>query len=103
MPSPSPTSSRSDAYPLLAGLDCKACGFPTCREMGKAILAGQGKAEKCVKYSSEVLLRVDGSVIPLNKFTGSALANVVLGFIKTLKGSEAPHRVELEFEVRDDA
>jgi hypothetical protein len=48
------------------------------------------------------VLRVDGSVIALNKFTGSALANVVLGFIKTLKGSESPHRVELEFEVRGD-
>jgi molybdopterin-guanine dinucleotide biosynthesis protein B len=88
------------AYPLLAGLNCKACGFKTCGEMGKAILAGEESATKCVKYSSEVVLRVDGSVIPLNKFTGSALANVVLGFMKTLKGSEAPHRVELEFEVR---
>jgi molybdopterin-guanine dinucleotide biosynthesis protein B len=91
------------AYPLLAGLNCKACGSPTCRELGKTILSGEGNAERCVKYSHEVLLRVDGSVIPLNKFTGSALANVVLGFIKTLKGSEAPHRVELEFEVREDA
>jgi molybdopterin-guanine dinucleotide biosynthesis protein B len=90
------------AYPLLAGLNCKACGYPTCGEMGRAILAGQGSAGKCVKYSAEVLLRVDGSVISLNKFTGSALANVVLGFLKTLKGGEAPHRVELEFEVRGD-
>lgn len=91
------------AYPLLAGLNCKACGSPTCRELGKAILAGDGNAQSCVKYRHEVLLRVDGSVIPLNKFTGAALANVVLGFMKTLKGSEAPHRVEIEFEVREDA
>jgi molybdopterin-guanine dinucleotide biosynthesis protein B len=90
------------AYPLLAGLNCKACGFKTCGEMGRAILAGEGDAAKCVKYGSGVVLRVDGSVIALNKFTGSALANVVLGFIKTLKGSESPHRVELEFEVRGD-
>ncbi len=88
---------------MLAGLNCKACGSPTCRELGKAILAGDGDAESCVKYRHEVLLKVDGSVIPLNKFTGSALANVVLGFMKTLKGSEAPHKVELEFEVMEDA
>jgi molybdopterin-guanine dinucleotide biosynthesis protein B len=91
------------AYPMLAGLDCKACGFPTCRELGKTILTGERKAESCVKYSHDVLLRVDSSVIPLNKFTGSALVNVVLGFMKTLKGSEAPHQVELEFEVKKDA
>ena len=91
------------AYPLLAGLNCKGCGFKTCGELGRAILAGEEDAEKCVKYGSDVVLRVDGSVIPLNKFTGSALANVVLGFMKTLKGSESPHKVELEFEVRGDA
>jgi hypothetical protein len=70
--------------------------------MGRAILQGQCEAEKCVKYSGEVKLRVDDSTIPLKKFTGSALANVVLGFLKTLKGSETPHHVELEFEVRGD-
>jgi molybdopterin-guanine dinucleotide biosynthesis protein B len=91
------------AYPLLAGMNCKACGYKTCGELGRAILAGEVKAAKCVKYSAEVLLHVDGSVIALNKFTGSALANIVLGFLKSLKGSEAPHRVELEFEVRGDA
>jgi molybdopterin-guanine dinucleotide biosynthesis protein B len=91
------------SYPLLAGLNCKACGFPTCREMGKAILSGQVDAGKCVKYGSPVTLKVDESTVPMNKFVQSALVNVVLGFIKTLKGSEAPHRVELEFEVRDDA
>jgi molybdopterin-guanine dinucleotide biosynthesis adapter protein len=90
------------AYPMLAGLDCKACGYLTCKEMGRAILQGQCEAEKCVKYSGEVMLRVDGSTIPLNKFTGSALANVILGFLKTLKGSENPHHVELDFEVRGD-
>ncbi|HIH88196.1 TPA: molybdopterin-guanine dinucleotide biosynthesis protein B [Candidatus Bathyarchaeota archaeon] len=91
------------AYPLLAGLNCKACGFKTCGEMGVAILAGETEAAKCVKYGGKVVLRVDGSVVALNKFTGSALANVILGFLKTLKGSESPHRVELEFEVRGDA
>ncbi len=90
------------AYPLLAGLDCKACGFETCGDLGRAILAGEAAAGKCVRYGGEVVLRVDGSVVALNKFTGSALANVVLGFLKTLKGAEEPRRVELVFEVRGD-
>ena len=93
---------EKNAYPMLASLNCKVCGYPTCREMGKAILQGQCDAKKCVKYSGEVMLRVDGSTIPLNKFTGSALANVILGFLKTLKGSETPRHVELDFEVRGD-
>jgi len=88
------------AYPLLAGLNCNGCGFKTCGELGRAILASEVGAEKCVKYGSDIVLRVDGSLIPLNKFTGSALVNIVLGFMKTLKGSESPHKVELEFEVR---
>ncbi len=54
------------AYPLLAGLNCKGCGYKTCGELGRAILAGEGDAEKCIKYGSDVVLRVDGSVIPLN-------------------------------------
>jgi molybdopterin-guanine dinucleotide biosynthesis protein B len=91
---------EKNAYPMLASLNCKACGYPTCREMGKAILQGQCDAEKCVKYSGKVMLRVNGSTIPLNKFTASALANVIVGFLKTLKGSETPHHVELNFEVR---
>jgi len=93
---------EKNSYPMLAGLNCKACGYPTCREMGKAILKGQCDAKICVKYSGEVMLRVDGSAIPLNKFTGSALANVIVGFLKTLKGSETPHHVELDFEVMGD-
>jgi molybdopterin-guanine dinucleotide biosynthesis protein B len=94
---------EAHAFPLLAGMNCKGCGYKTCRELGRAILMGEGKATKCVKYCGEVLLRVDGTVVPLNKFTGATLANVVLGFLKTLKGGEVQHQVELEFEVRDDA
>ena len=90
------------AYPLLAGLDCKACGYLTCGEMGKAILAGHAKAEKCIKYNSDIVLKVDDSTIALNSFVQSALTNVVLGFLKTLKGAEEPHKVKLEFEVSSD-
>ncbi len=43
------------AYPLLAGMNCKACGYKTCGELGRAILAGEMKAAKCVKYSAEVV------------------------------------------------
>jgi molybdopterin-guanine dinucleotide biosynthesis protein B len=88
------------AYPLLGGLDCKACGYPTCGEMGKAILAENAKAERCVNYNSDVVLKVDDSAVALNSFIQSALANVVLGFLKTLKGAEEPHNVKIEFGVR---
>lgn len=91
------------AYPLLAGLNCKECGYASCREMGKAILEGRTTADNCVKYSSDVSLKIDGSTVALNSFVQSTLANVVLGFLKTLKGAEEPHKVELGFEVKDDA
>ena len=94
---------EAQAYPLLAGLNCKACGYTSCKEMGKAILEGRTTADKCVNYSSGVSLKVDGSIVALNNFVQLTLVNVILGFLKTLKGVEEPHRVELDFEVKDDA
>jgi len=89
---------ESSAFPLLLGLDCHSCGHPNCRSMGAALLAGESEITQCIGYGSQFKLRVNDIDVPLNNFTRVAMQNVILGFIKTLKGGEEAKKVELEFE-----
>jgi hypothetical protein len=50
-----------------------------------------------VKKSFETEIWVDGKQLPLNNMMQETLANVVLGFSKTLKGTDvAPESVEVK-------
>ena len=89
------------AFPILPELDCRACGFEDCKNMAKAILLGEADFKKCVGYGSSFNLKVNDKNIPLGSFVQSALTNVVLGFIKTLKGAEEPSKVEIKFELSE--
>ncbi|RLI10294.1 molybdopterin-guanine dinucleotide biosynthesis protein B [Candidatus Bathyarchaeota archaeon] len=88
------------AFPLLPGLDCGGCGYESCGDLARAILAGEAKMEKCVNRSAgAVRLRVDGRALALKPFVQKAVRNVVLGMVRTLKGGEDPRRVEVAFDV----
>jgi len=89
---------ESNAFPLLPGLDCHSCGYPDCKSMGEALLAGEAEITQCIGYGSQFNLKVNDVDVPLNNFTRAAMQNVILGFIKTLKGGEEAKKVELEFE-----
>lgn len=89
---------ESKSFPMLPGLDCKQCDYPDCLTMGKAILAGQATIDHCIGFNSSFLLKVNDIDITLNQFTKRALENIILGFIKTLKGGEEAKKVRLEFE-----
>jgi len=67
--------------------------------MGKAILAGQATIDQCVGYNASFILKVNEVNIALNNFTKRAMENVIIGFIKTLKGGEKAKKVQLEFEM----
>ena len=86
------------AFPLLPGLDCHSCGYPDCKTMGAALLSGESDISQCVGYGADFMLRVNDTDIPLGGFTRKALQNVVLGFIKSLKGGEDAKKIQLEFE-----
>ena len=90
------------AYPMLPGLDCRSCGYDDCKSMGVALLAGETELSQCVGYRSDGILKVDGVRVAMGNFVRTAMVNVVLGFIKTLKGGEKARKVELSFEVDDD-
>ena len=90
------------AYHMLPGLDCNSCGYDDCRSMGAALLAGESKLDQCVGYRTDGTLKVNGVDVPMNNFIRKAMQNVVLGFVKTLKGADEAKKVELTFEVTDN-
>ncbi len=93
---------ESRAYPMLPGVNCHGCGYPDCKSLGKAVLGGDTEATQCIRNYVAFTLKVNGESVPLNNFTRRALTNMLMGFIKTLKGGEDAERVELAFEVDPD-
>lgn len=89
---------EAKAYPLLPGLNCHGCGYDDCKEMGKALLAGEAEINKCVGYGSSFSLRVNDQEVAMNNFTRATMENVILGFLKTLKGGDEARKIKLEFE-----
>ena len=90
------------AYPILPGLDCHSCGYNDCKSMGAALLAGEAELSQCVGYRSDGALKVNGVDVAMGNFVRDIMKNVVLGFIKSLKGGEKARKVEISFEVIDD-
>jgi molybdopterin-guanine dinucleotide biosynthesis protein B len=90
------------AYPMLPGLDCHSCGYDDCKSMGAALLVGEAELSQCVGYRSDAMLKVNGVDVAMGNFVRGIMKNVVLGFIKSLKGGEKARKVEISFEVDDD-
>jgi molybdopterin-guanine dinucleotide biosynthesis protein B len=87
------------AFPVLPGLDCRGCGFDSCLEFGKALLAGDAVLGACVGFGSGFSLRVEGKEVVLGPFVQDVTRSVVLGLLSSFKGVGQPGRVELSFEV----
>lgn len=86
------------AIPLLPGLNCGKCGYPSCKELARAVLAGEEEAWSCVNLPSRnVHILLDGAPLSINPFVGRVLRNVVMGVLSTLKGVGAPESVEVKF------
>lgn len=89
---------EAKAFPMLPGIDCHSCGYPDCKTMGAALLVGKSEITQCVGYKGDFLLKVNDVNVPLGGFTRTVLQNIVIGFIKSLKGGDDPHKIQLEFE-----
>jgi len=58
-----------------------------------------GESHKTVKKSFETEMWVDGKKLSLNHFVQETIANVMLGFSRTLKGLDAvPENIELKIK-----
>ncbi len=71
----------------LPGIDCGSCGFSTCQELGRELLKGNKSLSDCVVLSAkkDVVLKVDGKIVPLLPFVEDLLKNMTLEALSTLK------------------
>jgi molybdopterin-guanine dinucleotide biosynthesis protein B len=94
---------EAKAFPLLPGLDCGGCGYGSCRDLARAILAGDAGAERCVSYAGgAVRLTVDGVAVPMKSFVQDVIGNAVVGMVRALKGVGDVRRVELSIDAGGD-
>jgi hypothetical protein len=58
-----------------------------------------GESHRIVKKHFETEMWVDGQKLPLNYFVQETIANVMLGFSRTLKGLDsAPEKIEVKIK-----
>jgi hypothetical protein len=56
-----------------------------------------GESHRTVKKNFETEMWIDGQKLPLNHFVQETVANVMLGFSKTLKGLDSvPEKMEVK-------
>jgi len=77
------------AYGILPYMDCKDCGFESCKDMAKAVAEGKTTEQICVmKKMKDIELKVDGKPVPMNPFVQTFVQNTTLGMISSLRGEE---------------
>ena len=58
-----------------------------------------GESHRTVKKNFETEMWVDGQKLPLNHFVQETVANIMLGFSKTLKGLDTvPEKMEVKIK-----
>ena len=87
------------ALPLLPGLDCKRCGYTSCKEFVLGVLEGRAKLEDCQVLSAKVRLVVDGRGVELNAFMQELIAGMITGMTSTLKKAKG-REIELKVTAR---
>ncbi len=70
----------------LPGLDCGSCGRSNCRELACEIVAGAATSADCKAARSEVEVRINGQILPLNDFLQRFLSGSIRGMLKECKG-----------------
>jgi molybdopterin-guanine dinucleotide biosynthesis protein B len=76
------------AFPNLPCLShCGECGYSSCYEFAKAIVAEKEKAKKCpLLMRDDVVLEVNGDRVPLKLFPRLIIKNMVIGMVSSLNG-----------------
>ena len=88
---------ESDGF-LLAGLNCEACGFDTCKGLLQGIIRGEKELSDCTVLQDDSRVEIDGHRINLSPFVASIMRETFSGFLKSLKGV-TPGRVRIEFDL----
>ncbi len=72
----------------LPRLNCTSCGYDSCAQLARAIVAGEKKPQDCPVLQGKVYLQVNGKSIALNPFTARIVAGAMHGMVQELKGVE---------------
>ncbi len=76
------------SYGFLQNMDYKKLGFKNSIDLAKAIINGNLNYEEEIIEPNDVLLRIDGKIIPLNLFVQDFIKSTVEGMITSLKTDE---------------
>lgn len=75
------------SYGILPYMDCKDCGFESCKDMAKAAVKGEVTEQICkMKKMRDIELKIDGELVPMNPFVQTFVQNTTLGMISSLRG-----------------
>ncbi|MEM1514771.1 MAG: (Fe-S)-binding protein [Candidatus Bathyarchaeia archaeon] len=85
------------AFYFLPGFShCGECGYKSCHEFVKAIVAGSASMENCLLFKREdVTLEVDGEKIPLKAFPRNIVRNVIMGIVSSLKNIKGANEIKI--------
>lgn len=91
------------AFPNLPSLShCGECGYSSCYEFAKAIVAEKETAKKCpLLMRDDVVLEVNGDRIPLKLFPRAIIKNIVIGMVSSLNGVKEIGEVKIVVRKND--
>jgi molybdopterin-guanine dinucleotide biosynthesis protein B len=70
----------------LPSLNCGHCGYESCHDLAREIVAGRESVDQCVSLDPPISVRLDGEPFPLNPYTSSLFRNLIVTMVSSLKG-----------------
>lgn len=85
------------ALPLFPNfVHCKECGYNSCHELAKAIIAGVTDLKGCPLYGkTDVVLEVNGKIVPLKFFPSIFIKRALIGMVSSLDGVGQVEEIKL--------
>lgn len=89
------------ALPLFPNLrHCGECGYDSCHELAKAIIAGATDLKECPLLRREdVVLEVNGRIVPLKSFPSLFIKRTIIGMISSLSGIGQAREIKVMVKV----
>lgn len=84
---------------LLPGIDCRKCGYKSCRELAEAVAGETSDTSDCLsRADGRTRIVVDGRQLPLGRFVSDLVAGTVTGLVKSLKEVGEPREIEIHVQ-----
>lgn len=79
---------------------CGECGYGSCRELAKAIISGKTNLGGCpLLRGGDVVLEVDGRVVPLKSFPSLFIKRTLTGMVSSLSGVGKAREIKIVVKV----